>query len=321
MDNRIVKYYAGELNREERESLLKDCRTDSELKEQMLNFQNIQSLMQLHPDRKDEALGRRSLKEFLRARKLAHYRLIGFKALRYAAIILICIFTTWAVNSYYNDKQLLANNQELSVPAGQRAHIVLPDGSQVWVNAGSKLEYPSVFKKERLVKLTGEALFKVSKGKLPFVVNTGKYDIKALGTQFNVYNYPGEDLKVSLLEGAVRVYDSKNENDGFLMKPNQQVQMHDGRFLMTQITDNPAIWTDGLCAFDNERMEYILRKMELYYDVNIIVKTPSILNDRYTGKFRQGDGVMEALRIISKINPFQIKKIENTNEIILYREP
>ena len=62
--------------------------------------------------------------------------------------------------------------QELSVPAGQRAHIVLPDGSKVWVNAGSTLTYPSIFGEERRVKLNGEAFFEVAKGTLPFIVST-----------------------------------------------------------------------------------------------------------------------------------------------------
>ena len=74
--------------------------------------------------------------------------------------------------------------QELSVPAGQRAHILLPDGSKVWVNAGSTLSYPSLFSDERRVKLIGEAFFEVAKGDKPFIVSTGKVDVKALGTQF-----------------------------------------------------------------------------------------------------------------------------------------
>ena len=123
--------------------------------------------------------------------------------------------------------------QKLSVPAGQRAHIVLPDGSKVWVNAGSTLTYPSIFGEERRVKLNGEAFFEVAKGTLPFIVSTGKVDIKALGTQFNVFNYPSEELTVALLEGSVRVYHPEQEQQGVLLSPEQQLTATaNGRFLV-----------------------------------------------------------------------------------------
>lgn len=194
--------------------------------------------------------------------------------------------------------------QELSVPAGQRAHIVLPDGSKVWVNAGSTLTYPSIFGEERRVKLNGEAFFEVAKGTLPFIVSTGKVDIKALGTQFNVFNYPSEELTVALLEGSVRVYHPEQEQQGVLLSPEQQLTATaNGRFLVGSITKDPIIWKDGLYAFDKQKLKDILKKLELYYDVKIIVKDTSILEYEYTGKFRQRDGVMEVLRIIQKIHP------------------
>lgn len=190
--------------------------------------------------------------------------------------------------------------QELSVPAGQRAHILLPDGSKVWVNAGSTLSYPSLFSDERRVKLIGEAFFEVAKGDKPFIVSTGKVDVKALGTQFNVFNYPKEELSVALLEGSVRIYRPEYERQGVILKPNQQLTENNGRFLISPIDKNPIIWKEGLYAFDKQKLKDILKKLELYYDVKIFVKDVSILEYEYTGKFRQRDGVMEVLRIIQK---------------------
>lgn len=85
---------------------------------------------------------------------------------------------------------------------------------------------------------------------------------------------------------------------------------------MGSITKDPIIWKDGLYAFDKQKLKDILKKLELYYDVKIIVKDTSILEYEYTGKFRQRDGVMEVLRIIQKIHPFKIKQKENTNELL-----
>ena len=299
MDHRIIKYYAGELSKEERKALLQEAFSNQELKKEMINCQHLQSLVKLHPQEKNELSGKESLKRF----------------------IIACIVSTWWVTYSFISMDIPQPvTQKLSVPAGQRAHIVLPDGSKVWVNAGSTLTYPSIFGEERRVKLNGEAFFEVAKGTLPFIVSTGKVDIKALGTQFNVFNYPSEELTVALLEGSVRVYHPEQEQQGVLLSPEQQLTATaNGRFLVGSITKDPIIWKDGLYAFDKQKLKDILKKLELYYDVKIIVKDTSILEYEYTGKFRQRDGVMEVLRIIQKIHPFKIKQKENTNEITLYR--
>lgn len=320
MDNRIIKYYAGELGKEERKALLQEAFANQELKKEMINYQQMQSLIRLHPQEKNELLGKESLKRFMQARQAEKGRRLFFNFLRYAAIIIACVFSTWWITfSFVGTDMLQPVAQELSVPAGQRAHIVLPDGSKVWVNAGSTLSYPSVFGKERKVKLDGEAFFEVAKGTIPFIVSTGKVDIKALGTQFNVFNYPKEELSVALLEGSVRVYHPENEQRGIILQPNQQLTETKGRFFVKAITEDPIIWKEGLYAFNKQKLRSILKKLELYYDVKITVKDASILEYEYTGKFRQRDGAMEVLRIIQKIHPFKIEKKENTNEIILYR--
>lgn len=321
MDHRIIKYYAGELSKEERKALLQEAFSNQELKKEMMACQHLQSLAGLHPQEKDEFIGKNSLKSFMETRKAEKRKRLFLYFARYAAIIMVCIASTWWItySSVHTDTKQIAS-QELSVPAGQRAHIVLPDGSKAWVNAGSTLSYPSVFDKERRVRLTGEAFFEVAKGALPFIVSTGKVDVKALGTQFNVFNYPTERLAVALLEGSVRVYHPDQEQQGVLLCPGQQLtEEADGRFHVGDITQDPIIWKDGLYAFNGEKLKDILKKLELYYDVRIIVKNTSILEYEYTGKFRQRDGVMEVLRIIQKIHPFNIRQNEETNEITLYR--
>lgn len=98
----------------------------------------------------------------------------------------------------------------VEVPDGAKSKITFPDGSIVWLNAGSKVKYDSNFAKaSRKVELTGEGYFEVSKNKeLPFVVSTGKLSVKVLGTKFNLKSYEEDsELKVTLKEGAVKVGD------------------------------------------------------------------------------------------------------------------
>lgn len=320
MDDRIIKYYAGELSPEERTALLQEAFMHPELKQAMMECQHLQSLTDLHPSLKDEQCGMESLHRFMRTRRYEKKKRLSLTILRYAASVLVGVLSTWWIAyTWFHNDGLSFTTQKLSVPAGQRAHITLPDGSQVWVNAGSTLSYPSVFRGERRITLSGEAFFEVNKGELPFIVSTGKMDIKALGTQFNVFNYPSEPLSVSLLEGSVRVYQPDNEQQGAVLQPNQQLTESEGNFRIGPITQSPVIWKEGLYAFHQQKLKDILKKLELYYDVKITVKDTSILEYEYTGKFRQRDGVMEVLRIIQKIHPFRIQQEENSNEIILYR--
>lgn len=320
MDQRIIKYYTGELGKEERTALLKEAMSNQDLKKEMMDYQRVQSLMKLHPQEKNEFIGKESLRRFLKARQAEKGKRLLLQLARYAAVITVCIASTWWLTYSLVSKdtpQPVA--QELTVPAGQRARIVLPDGSKVWVNAGSTLSYPSIFGKERRVSLSGEAFFEVAKGSTPFIVSTGKTDIKALGTEFNVFNYPTEDLSVSLLEGGVRVYHPGREQEGITLQPNQQVIESGNRFLVQSISKDPILWKEGIYAFEQAKLKEILKKLELYYDVKFTVRNASILEYEYTGKFRQRDGVMEVLRIIQKIHPFKMKQKEETNEIILYR--
>ena len=85
------------------------------------------------------------------------------------------------------------------------------------------------------------------------------------------------------------------------------------------IEENPIMWKDGIYSFSKQRMKNIVKKLELYYDVKIIVKDPAIENLEVSCKFRQRDGVMEILRLIQKVHHFNIEKNEDKNEIILYQ--
>lgn len=321
MDDRIIKYYVGELSGEEQKALLQEAFSNQELKKQMMEYQHLQSLMQLHPQKKNEISGKESLRRFMRIRKSEKEKRLSFRISRYAAIAIACILSTWWITYSLVDAELPQPvTQELFVPAGQRAHIVLPDGSNVWVNANSKLTYPSTFGKERRIALVGEAFFEVAKNpSAPFIVSTGKVNVKALGTAFNVFNYPQEPLSVALLEGVVQVYTPQNEGNGMRLSPNQQLVETTKGFRIEPLQQKTMLWKEGIFAFDKQKMRNILQKLELYYDVKITVKDPFILEYEYTGKFRQWDGIMEVLRIIQKIHHFKIEKKEDSNEIILYR--
>jgi ferric-dicitrate binding protein FerR (iron transport regulator) len=102
------------------------------------------------------------------------------------------------------------------------------------------------------------------------------------------------------------------------LKPNEQVIVKGENMFVGEIQDSDSfLWKEGIYAFENERLLDIIEKLQLYYDVTIIVKDPKIFNVRYTGKFRQRDGIDEILKIIQKIQKFNIEKNCETNSITL----
>lgn len=325
MDERIIKYCQGALPKQEQEQLLKEAYNNPELKSLIIDYQHLHSLLELVPEKADVLQGRENYVHF---KKLVNYqkrRMILVSFSRYAAIIVLAFVSAWMLASYYfsgsltDRKEVIAFQQELVVPAGQRAEITLPDGTKVWLNAGSQLSYPSFFEKERKVTLSGEGFFDVAKNeKVPFIVSTRTIDIKALGTQFNVFSYPESDYtSVYLQQGAVKAYFPSSEAEGVILSPEQYLIQKGKRLELTTMDPDELLWREGIYTFKKQKLGSIIKKLELYYDVKIIVKDPEILDYEYVGKFRQRDGVLEILRLIQRIHNFKIKKNEELNQIVL----
>ncbi|MDR3143114.1 MAG: FecR family protein [Tannerellaceae bacterium] len=207
------------------------------------------------------------------------------------------------------------------VPAGQRAELTLADGTNVWLNAKTTLTFPSHFtKSKREVQLDGEAYFTVKPDPAnAFTVNTRQYVIKALGTEFNVSAYSaGETFETSLIKGAVEI-SSPRTNESVKLLPNNRVYIKNGKLVQASIRYySHFLWKDGMTSFENERMESIIDKLRLYYDVNIQVKNNKILNLRYTGKFWTKDGVEHVIRVLRIHAKFQYTKDNEQNLITIY---
>lgn len=325
MDERIIKYCQGILSKQEQNQLLKEAYNDPELKSQIIDYQHLHSLLELAPEKADIWQGRKEYGYF--KRRLDFHKkkvwLISFS--RYAAILMISFVSAWLLASSYfsgNDterQKLLAFQQELIVPAGQRAQLTLPDGTKVWLNAGSKLSYPSFFEKERKVFLSGEGFFDVAKNeKVPFIVSTRTIDVKALGTQFSVFSYPENDYTgVYLQEGKVKAYFPSLEKEGVVLSPEQYLIQKGKQLELSTMDPEELLWREGIYTFKRQKLGNIIKKLELYYDVKIIVEDPEILNYEYVGKFRQRDGVMEILSLIQRIHKFKIRKNDDLNQIVL----
>lgn len=204
-------------------------------------------------------------------------------------------------------------------PKGGQYHIALPDGTNVWINAGSTLRFPSSFEDmpERRVHLTGEAYFEVAQvktvfgmqkraRKVPFIVQTGKQEITVLGTHFNVNSYDDEpNVKTTLLEGMVKV--SSNSEDE-VIKPGQQA-INDGSAIIVKRADTEmaVAWKNGEFMFARENLKSIMRKVKRWYNVEVAYTNPEIGNKPFSGTISKFKNVSEVLNLLEVTGEVKFK--------------
>ena len=209
---------------------------------------------------------------------------------------------------------------EVVIPYGKKSELLLADGTKVWLNAGSRLAFPTTFLGEnREVFLEGEAYFEVARNKLqPFIVSAGKLDIRVLGTHFDVSPYPAENsIKTVLLEGSVAI--SKTTAFGFknneiILKPNQIAEFDKDINQITVSNEENAefyiSWTEGWLHFSKESLQSVLWKLERYYNVEITSVKDSTSSELISGKLDLKDSVEEVMRALEDVTKlkYQIKK-------------
>ena len=201
---------------------------------------------------------------------------------------------------------------------GQRASLTLPDGTSVELNSGSTLEYPAVFsRKERRVKINGEAMFDVAKvADKPFYVETFAYDVKVLGTRFNVE--ADEDRGVfstALMEGSVAILD-KHDNRITELEPDQVVTLTDGR-LIKRHEENIGSryrWTDGIINCAGLSFEELMRRFERAFGVTIVIECEAVPDISYKRmKVNVCDGISHAFAILQRTSDFTVEYEDTTN--------
>jgi ferric-dicitrate binding protein FerR (iron transport regulator) len=198
-----------------------------------------------------------------------------------------------------NFSEILFNT--ISTPNGGQYKVVLPDGTNVWLNAASSIRFPTKFVgKERAVAITGEVYFEVTKNaSMPFKVKINEAEeIKVLGTHFNVMAYKEEKYtKATLLEGSIKIH---NRDESILVKPGgQAILRNQGEIeLVNNVnTDHIVAWKNGLFDFDNDDLPYIMRQLSRWYDVDIVY-TDNVPEGHYAGSIRKQSNITEVLKML-----------------------
>ena len=208
-------------------------------------------------------------------------------------------------------KKELEFNQ-LIIPKGTFYHLVLSDGTKVWLNADSKIKYPVSFGKDkREVSLHGEGYFEVAKDSTrPFIVSTDKMDVKVLGTTFDVNTYEDEGKSfVVLVEGLVEVSAGKGESRIITPGHMAEVNMYDvqAKIQVSKCdTEHYVAWKNGNFSFRNASLTEILKRVSRYYDVTVI-REQVFEEEYYTGDVSSDVSLESLLAVIESSNSVSFK--------------
>ena len=211
---------------------------------------------------------------------------------------------------------------QIHVPTGQHVEIMLADGSKVWLNSGSTLTFPSKFNgKKRLVELDGEGFFEVKSDKEhPFIVSTSKYQVKAVGTSFNIYDYQDSpQFEAALLNGKVEVTTNAKKSSVVILTPNQRAALCQGVLEVKLIKNaNNYLWRKGILYF-NEPLLEVFDKLQEYYDIEFQIRNSSLTRKSpyCTGKFRAKDGLEHIIRVLKETNHFDYQIDYESKKIII----
>lgn len=217
---------------------------------------------------------------------------------RVAAILLIPVLIYAGVITFShfektNIGSVEVTRQKIKTTTGMISELVLPDGTRVWLNHGTILEYPLIFGKEREVYLLGEAYFEVKEDKKhPFIVHTGTIGVEVLGTSFNVANYPDENqTSVVLISGNVQLFTgtTRDGNAVASLKPYQKAVYNRAtrKFLINQVdVDEYSVWKDGILMFVNDPMDEVTKKLSRWFNVDIELKTNELHDYVYKATFK-----------------------------------
>lgn len=325
MNELLRKYFEGNITFDEKIGLFELIEESSELKKEFISVQNVRGLTSWLVYKGDEEIAIDKLLEFKQFQKKKLRAVLFRRFLNYAATVCITVATTLSVLHFVQkDKaktQCPIAYQELTTPRGQRMMLKMQDGTKVWLNACTTLRYPCTFNDSiRKVELNGEAYFEVKHdAKVPFVVVTHKATVKVLGTKFNVFAYKNsKEFKVSLVDGCVNV-SASNSPMNMTILPHEALSLVEGKFIKESFGDTDfLLWRDGIYAFDDLPFNKILEKLELYYGVRLIQKNKKLAHYKFSGKFRQRDGIESVLKTLQQVHRFSYKKINDLDKIIIY---
>lgn len=317
VDTLIVNYLGGNASKDDILKLEAWVRESDENRNYFTHFKNLWDAGAGLPVDTDKALTKVLSQINGRKNSLTLWQI----AQRIAAVLFIPMLVSLLWLYRGNDFKSSDSNtvyHKVVAAFGTFTELKLPDGSKVWLNAGSSLQYPDEFDSEnRIVNLVGEAYFEVhSDENVPFLVSTPYFTVKATGTKFNVR--AEKDFltpSVTLIEGKVAVQKNSSAIDGELitrMLPHQHMTYDTLSGIFNLQTEDPYkhfAWKDGKLVFRNDNISEVARRISLQYNVDIEIKGDAIKKYRYRATF-ENEPLNELLRLLKISSPIDYTEVK-----------
>ena len=302
----LYKFFDGKASREEKESVRIWLESSPENEQELFKEREFFDAMILSGSTKVAGMEKKSR---------PFYRTVLLEAIKIAAVFAITV----ASGTYFYKSEICKIGEAMStitVPAGQRANLTLPDGTNVWLNARSEMRYPAVFTgNKREITLDGEAYFEVTHNEdKPFVVQTNKCNVEVLGTKFNVAaDEAAREFSTALLRGRLRVTNKLTRDDEIVMNTNDFVSLSGDRLALRSIENtDDYLWPEGIFNLAGHNFGEIIARLESLYDVTIAIeKTARPELNIIRGKIPVAMGLDYALRALQKITPFEYESADN----------
>ena len=261
----LYRYFDGDTTPDEERRIMEWAEASPENYRLYLEERRLWCTLLLHA-------GRRTARRPALWRRLAAWRVSGAAA---CILLLVGLAGIFFAGRMVPDGRM----QQVVVPAGQRVELRLADGTKVWLNSKSRLEYPS----------------------------------------FNVYAYDNDRaaFETALMEGSVEVSSRSDASQRLVLQPNEAAVMAaDGRLVRTRLTDMGRFrWTEGLICLNDVPFGELLERFSDYYDIRILLKNPKLYDVRCTGKFRQSDGIDYSLHVLQRFVNFRYTHDEERHTI------
>ncbi len=308
----ITRYFRGQLLDNEYE-LLTDSLQDQTNREY---FEKAKREWEVNPDM--DELGQKNLvrlqyKIDLKNNykpKIRFVNRLWVKVASVAAILIVGLLAGSAITYLISQHEKLSEQLVFETPRGEKSLVRLPDGSEVWLNANSRLVYHSFSSTHRQVELKGEAFFKVAHNeKAPFVVKTNECDVEVLGTTFNVMAYDEFGRKeITLLNGKVNV---RAEGTTMLLKPGESLVLKNHKIQILEVdASQSSQWVDNKFNFKNIPISELMKRLENWYDVDITLENRSGKEVNFTGTFKNEETIWQVLDAIKVYTPILYNKTD-----------
>jgi len=338
--NLLDKFQSGKCNLEELrqlEEMFLNTRMAEEIKIAMLDEIPAFEMQGTGADTDYDRLFKSIQKDI--SKQQSTNRIINLKMnfLRIAAIIVVTFLLGGTLSYFiFNSKpKEIYSFCEVSASLGSKSEIVLPDNTHVWLNAGSKIKYSTSFNQnDRMIYLEGEGYFKVAKNKrIPFIVDAFGFEVKAIGTEFNVKAYKDDaTIETTMVEGKVTLqHSTENILEDVFLVPNQKATFFklketltieaikeleektkeyeyipEDRLIITSRIDPKSIisWKENQLIIEREKLSVLVEKLSRKYNFTFVFKTEDIKRFRFTGTLKDEtlQQVMDAIKISSPID-------------------